>query len=275
MSDDRLNGVVTQRIEITPQLIKLRVTPDGWELPKFTAGQYCVLALPASAPRSELASEEHPLPDDPNKLIRRAYSVASSSISNEYLEFYVGLVHSGALSPRLFALKSGDHLFLGDKLRGMFTLSEVPVEFNVVLAATGTGVAPYMSMIRTEIEDGLRRRFAVIHGACHSIDLGYNNELRTLDRLSQTFTYLPILSHAHEEPVPWKGYEGFVQKLWTDRVLEEKWGFKLTPENTHVFLCGNPMMIKEMTGILISEGFAEHSKKSPGQIHSEQYFVKL
>jgi ferredoxin--NADP+ reductase len=275
MTDDRLNAIVTQRIEITPQLIKLRVVPEGWELPAFTAGQYSIMGLPASAPRTVLAEPEDPLPTTTDKLIRRAYSVASSSVAHAYLEFYVGLVHAGALSPRLFALRPGDHLFLGENLRGMFTLQEVPTDKNVVLAATGTGVAPYMSMIRTEIEGGLRHRFAVIHGACHSVDLGYNSELTALNCLSDSFTYLPILSHAKDEPTPWRGHEGFVQRLWTDGILEQEWGFKPTPAETHVFLCGNPFMIRDMIALLTADGFAEHEKDSPGQIHSEQYFVKF
>lgn len=274
MAIKELNAIVSQRIEVTPSLIKLRVVPDGWDLPDFEPGQYGVLGLQGSTTRSSLADPEENSPD-PDKMIMRAYSVASSSVAKEYIEFYVGLVRSGALTPRLLNLKSGDKIWMGPKFKGMFTLSEVPGEFNLVLAATGTGVAPYMSMIRSELAAGIRNRFAVIHGACYSVDLGYNDELKTLASANKNFTYLPILSHAHEEIIPWKGHEGFVQKLWTDGTLEDAWGFKPTPENTHLFLCGNPMMIKGMTEILEKEGFKKHSKKEPGQVHTEQYFVKL
>ena len=269
------NATVSQRIEITPYLIKLRVVPKGWELPDFEAGQYGVLGLPGSAPRSPLADPEEPPPKDSNKLIRRAYSIASSSVAKEYLEYYVGLVRTGALSPRLFALRPGDDLYMGDTFKGMFTLAQVPSNLNAVLVATGTGVAPYMSMIRTELAKGIRHKFAVIHGACHASDLGYNQELTTLSTLSEAFTYLPILSHAQDDSRVWKGHRGFVQKLWTDGTLAEAWGFHPTPEDTHVFLCGNPLMIKEMLTVLKKEGFREHTKDSPGQIHTEQYFVKL
>lgn len=275
MAEKTPNAIVTQRIEITPDLIMLRVAPQGWELPEFEAGQYATLGLPGKAPRCDRSDpEEHP-PADPEKMIMRAYSVASSSLASEYLEFYVGLVRSGSLSPRLLSLKLGDKLWISTRFRGMFTLADVPLEDNAVLIATGTGVAPYMSMIRTELAQGLRRRFAVFHGAYHSYDLGYNSELSTLAALSKTFAYIPTLSHAHEEPVPWKGHQGFVQKLWTDRVLEKIWGLRPAPDNTHVFLCGNPLMIEAMTDILREEGFRNHSKNEPGQIHSEQFFVKL
>ena len=275
MADKEPNAIVTQRIEITPQLIKMRVVPDGWVLPEFTPGQFASLGLRGTVPRvgTELP-EERPL-KDPDKLILRAYSIASSSVAREFVEFYIGLVHTGSLSPRLLSLKPGDKLWMSEKFRGMFTLAEVPEGSNAVLVATGTGVAPYMSMIRTEIAAGLKRRFAVFHGAYHSSDLGYHSELQTLDAVAPNFTYLPILSHPQEEPAPWKGHTGFVQKLWTDSVLDKAWGFHPSAADTHVFLCGNPLMIDEMTGLLTEEGFVKHSKKTPGQIHAEQYFVKL
>jgi ferredoxin--NADP+ reductase len=69
-------------------LIVLRVAPDGWELPEFEPGQYAVLRLPGSAPRLPGCDSEEE-PPDPNKLIKRAYSIASSSLARQYLEFYI------------------------------------------------------------------------------------------------------------------------------------------------------------------------------------------
>ena len=117
-------------------------------------------------PRCPTADPE--LPQDANRMIRRAYSIASSSLARNYLEFYVALVRSGELTPRLFSLRVGDPIWLGRKITGMFTLDQVPADQNVVLVATGTGLAPYMSMIRTELTTSCRRRFAIIHGARHS-----------------------------------------------------------------------------------------------------------
>ncbi len=275
MAEKVLNSIVAQRIEISPNLIKLRVVPDGWELPEFKPGQFGTLGVPGTYPRSDGATEEESPPKDLNKFVMRAYSIASSSRTKEYVEFYIGMVHSGSLSPRILNLKVGDRLFLGPKFKGMFTLSQVPEDFNAVLIATGTGVAPYMSMIRTEIAQKLNRKLAVFHGAYQSGDLGYHSELSTLDDMSEDFLYLPTLSHAHEEVTPWNGQEGFVQKLWEDGHLEKAWGVKPTPENTNVFLCGNPFMIKDMTTLLEGEGFIRHTKKQHGTFHIEQYYVKL
>ena len=85
------------------------------------------------------------------------------------MEFYVALVTSGALTPRLFALNIGDRLWLGTKITGMFTFDQVPEDQNVVMIATGTGLAPYMSMLTTHLICGgaaalrrLARRTALV-----------------------------------------------------------------------------------------------------------------
>jgi len=270
MTDLELNAIIVQRIEIAPGLIKLRVAPLGWELPDFEAGQYSILGLPGSAPRCATSDPEMDHLE-PGKLITRAYSVASSSVAKEYLEFYIALVCSGRLTPRLFNLKIGDRLWLSTRFSGMFTLSDVSSDFNVVLFATGTGVAPYMSMIRTEASVGVRHRFAVIHGARHSWDLGYNSQLTTLSNISANFTYIPVISEPEKEPIPWKGHCGFVQKIWTDGILEKAWGFSPSPKDTHIFLCGNPYMIEAMMKLLQEAGFVEQTEGQSGNIHLERY----
>jgi len=264
--------VVTTRIEVAPGLIIIRVAPDGWDLPDFEPGQFAVLALPGSAPRHVSADVEESPPKDPDKLIRRAYSVASSSRSRTYVEFYVAMVSAGALTPRLFALDIGDTLWMSTRITGMLTLQDVPTHGNLVLIATGTGLAPYMSMVRTSLELDSERHFAVIHGAYHSWDLGYRDELSMLDRLFSNFVYVPTLSHPHQEPTPWTGQAGFVQSVWTGGYLEKAWGFKPSPESTHVYLCGHPNMIEDMVAILTAEGFTEHSRRNPGTIHVERFW---
>lgn len=271
MSEPILNAIVALRTEISPWLIILRVVPDGWTLPDFEPGQFAVLGLPGSAPRCALAEPEE-TPSDPTRLIRRAYSIASSSLRREFLEFYVALVTTGALTPRLFNLNIGDRLWLSPKITGMFTLAQVPDDQNVVMIATGTGLAPYMSMLTTHLVCGSPRHFAVLHGARHSWDLGYRSELMTLQHLCHNFSYTPVISRPAGEPVPWSGATGYVQDLWRVGIVEKAWGFKPTPQNTHFFLCGSPAMIDAATAMLEEEGFKEHTRKEPGQIHVERYW---
>lgn len=266
-----LNSRITQRIEITPTLLILRAAPVGWELPTFEPGQFAVLALPGASPRCAMCdAEEESLP--PEKLIKRAYSISSSSRQKAFLEFYVALVTSGALTPRLFALKTGDAVWLGPRFSGLFTLRDVPADRHIVLIATGTGLAPYMSMLRDALQCGGPRRFAVVHGARHSWELGYRSELMMLDSMCPNMTYVPLISRPDAEPVPWNGQAGYVQDVWRRRPLRDRWGFDPTPDNTHVFLCGNPGMVETMLGVLKAEGFVEHTPGKPGHIHVEKYW---
>jgi ferredoxin--NADP+ reductase len=154
----------------------------------------------------------------------------------------------------------------------MFTLAEVPPDQNLALVATGTGLAPYMSMLRTRLEAGGRRKVAVLIGARHSWDIGYSAELRTMQRLIPEFAFLPIVSRPTEEPTSWGGATGHVQSLWTGGALERAWGFKPTAADTHVFLCGAPGMIEGMSTLLEAEGFTVQEKGKPGQIHHEKYW---
>ncbi len=266
-----LNAIVTHRIEVASGLIILRVAPDGWELPPWESGQFAVLGLPGSAPRTRFSDpDEEPVKTD--KLIRRAYSIASAPNETGYLEFYVTLVQSGALTPRLFALQPGDPVFLGKKISGMFTLNDVPEGNNLVLVGTGTGLAPYMSMLRSELECHLDLHTVVLLGARHSWDLGYRGELIAMQRYCSTFHYIPVISRPGEELVKWSGQAGYVQDLWDRGLVETALGLKPTADNTHVLLCGNPGMIEGMIERLGSEDFVEGTRKKPGQIHAEKYW---
>lgn len=270
-SKSELNAVVSHKIEVAPGLIVLRVVPDGWPLPAFVPGQFAVLGLPPEAARCG-ASDPDEEESKPGRLIRRAYSIASSSVSSEYFEFYINLVQSGLLSPRLFALKPGDRVWLGQKTAGTFTLEQAPPDADIVLVATGTGLAPYMSMLRTNLAPASRRRIAVLLGARHSWDLGYHAELLTMARLCDAFHYFPTISRPDEEVAPWNGRTGYVQELWRSAAVEHAWGVRPMPGTTRVFLCGNPCMIDDMLELLAEEGFAEHSRKQPGEIFVERFW---
>jgi ferredoxin--NADP+ reductase len=154
----------------------------------------------------------------------------------------------------------------------MFTLREVPPDQDLVMVATGTGLAPYMSMLRTELLAHTGRKIALLVGARHSWDLGYSRELFTMQRESPNLTVLRIVSRPKEEREPWTGFVGHVQHLWAGGVLAEAWGRRPTPADTHVLLCGNPAMIDDMTRLLQGEGFRVHEKGAPGQIHVERYW---
>jgi ferredoxin--NADP+ reductase len=263
------NATVTGREEVNPQLVILRVQPDG-TLFDFKPGQFAVIGLLGRAPRVPEAAAEDTAPE-PDKLIRRAYSIASSSLERRYLEFYLTLINTGQLTPRLFALQYGSRLFLGPKASGVFTLDRVPPAKAVLLIATGTGLAPYISMLRTMLIHDAQRRFVVLHGARVSWDLGCRAELESLARLRPNFIYLPSITRADQDP-HFHGHTGRIQALLERGLIERESGVPLDPAQADVFLCGNPDMVKSVKAMLEVKGFKADHGKEIGTIHVEEYW---
>lgn len=264
------NSTLIERCELAEDLCILRIRLDR-PLFAFRPGQYTVIGLPTSAPR--LAPAE---PDDDDRardhrIIRRAYSIASSSMANEYIELYITLVRSGELTPRLWLLRPGDRLWLGPQAKGHFTLDDVPSDKNLVLVGTGTGLAPYMSMIRDHHHCNIGRRFIVVHGARYIRELGYRDELEALGRECSTLVYVPTVSRPNM-PDDWQGHVGRVQSIFGDGTIEAMLGSTLSPDTTHVFLSGNPEMVEDMQNLLLQQGYTLHSARVPGTLHVERYW---
>jgi ferredoxin--NADP+ reductase len=296
------NATVSSRVEVAPGLVILRVVPD--KLPfEFKAGQYVVLGLKASEPRID-ESERDGAADmtpggapeagaaagtpesqaavdaqaaaivkaaaDPDRMIRRAYSIASESRSDEFVEFYLTVVMSGELTPRIFNLKIKDRVYIGPKAVGVFTLDKAPGK-HLLMIATGTGLAPYMSMLRSELECNGPRQFVIVHGARFSWDLGYRTELTGLARHCGNFHYMPVVTRPQED-VTWRGRSGYLQNLIASGAIEDETGFPLTPENFDIFLCGNPGMIETVIGWAEARGFIKDKGHDIGTLHTEEYW---
>ena len=279
-----MNATLIARNDLHHGLLIIRVKPDA-ALPPFKAGQYAVLGLPASAPRTPLADPEEPAAAAAGtngasgaegseaaagKFIKRAYSISSSSRQGEYLEFFVALVRSGALTPRLFALQPGDRLWLGPKVVGMFTLDQAPPAHDIVLVATGTGLAPYISMLRSGY-DYEGRTTVVIHAARNSWDLGYRGELEALAARWPRVHYLPVISDPHREPA-WTGRTGLVYEYFDDGTVDRLLGYPMAPGRLSFFLCGNPLMVTGMEERLLGAGFRKHTRKEPGDVFVEEFW---
>jgi ferredoxin--NADP+ reductase len=257
-----LNSTVVGRIDVTPELMILQVKPDGG-IPSFQPGQYVALGLPGAAPRYEGAPDEREVPAA-DKLIKRAYSIGSSPVVGDYFEFYIAIVPDGALTSRLAVVKPGDRLFAQPKVTGTFTLDGIPDDHNLVLVSTGTGLAPFMSMVRTPSTWTSGRKITIVHGVRYPQDFAYSDELLSYSSQRNDFTYLPIASRASES---FSGRKGRVQALFNDGSIN------LNPQSDHVFLCGNPAMIDELERDLTgSLGYTVHSKKTPGNLHIEKYW---
>jgi len=154
---------------------------------------------------------------------------------------------------------------------GMFTMEEVPDDHDVVLVATGTGLAPYISMMRSRYRFEGDRRTVVVHGARVSYDLGYRSEMEGLAARHEGFSYFPVIDMPERDP-SWTGATGYVNQFFEDGRVEGALGHPVDPERTSVFLCGNPHMVDGMMRHLGDAGFRKHTRREPGQLFVEEYW---
>lgn len=263
-----LNAHVTERHDLNEALILFRAVYDSGFVPTYTAGQFVNLGLEPRDP--ELATGK-------SNLVKRPYSV-SSVPGEDSVEFFVRLVDEGALTPELFRCRAGDPLWMDERFLGKFTLEQLPespapADRDVVMVSTGTGLAPFMSMLRAELAAKPWRRLVMINGVRVESDLGYREELEALHAEHDWFTYLPTLSRPQEEPSSsWSGLVGRVGALLEPETYERHVGAPLEPGSGQVLLCGNPAMIDEVQASLEARGFEKHSRRNPGQIHLERYW---
>lgn len=225
----RYNAFIVSNTKVNDNLAIVRVTPNNWLLPPFVPGQFAMLGLCG------------------DKLVKRAYSIASPQCATEYLEFCISLVPEGGLTPKLWLLQTGDEIWLSDRVYGRFTLDRAS-DGDVLLVATGTGIAPYMSMIRSKIHER-RGTVTLIRGVRHIEDLVYHSELLTLEHIFPHFRYRPIISRPMHCLKSIRSI-GHVQDVYEEVFLDMK------PEKTHVFLCGNPDMIRDVQANIQDIGFA-------------------
>ncbi len=264
MLADPLNAVLVRREDVTEVLSLVWVRPECGGLPAFQPGQFVRLGLPKPQP---------PAASNPGRvrLTRRAYSIASGADAPDALEFFVVRVEQGQLTPRLWDLEPGARLWMDVEAKGEFTLDLASPGADLVMVATGTGVAPFVSMLRTHGAPRLWRRFVLIHGARYARDLGYDTELAALARQDPTLVYVPL---ATREPADgaWSGLRGRVQTALEPETYRRLVGAALDPRECHVFLCGNPDMIDETARVLGGRGFVADSHQGRGNLHFERYW---
>ncbi|HUG55513.1 MAG TPA: FAD-binding oxidoreductase [Candidatus Limnocylindrales bacterium] len=238
-------ATIVAREDLTPSIAFFRVLPDGETAP-FAPGQYVTLGIQGA--------------DGP---IHRAYSVASSArrLQDGY-ELYVRLVPHGALTPLLFAALAGQRVWLRPP-KGRFVLGADDDRVHLFVA-TGCGIAPFMSMIRTLRDDGRPRRVILLHGVSYASELGYHDELEELAAdPGWRLVYVPTISRPSDPAnACWPGQHGRVEA-----VLREVCDTRgILPSDAVAFLCGNPGMVTEGRSVLWRRGFAHE------QIREEMYW---
>jgi len=267
MDKSKYNATVVGKILLTPDIMTLRVDTDE-PRKEFSAGQYTVVGLYGSEERSPNSSPEAD-PTDPEKLLQRPYSIASTTTQLQQFEFYISQVKSGQLTPRLFNLNPGDRLFVSNRIVGVFKLAETPENCDIVMIATGTGMAPYVSFIRSYLTSRPESRMAVIQGAAKQWDLGYFSELSFLDNSFENLTYIPTLTEADET---WNGHKLWIEELLEKEILKKEGGIEIDPEKTHFFLCGNPKMVENVSAWLFDRNYTKHTRKEAGALHVEEFW---
>ncbi|MEN9354307.1 MAG: Ferredoxin--NADP reductase [Fibrobacterota bacterium] len=265
------NATLVARSDHAANLATFYVRPDTPFEP-FISGQYVTLGLLGAEPRLEGMPAEY-RDANPEKLVQRAYSIAAAGFEIDELEFLVSLVENGSLTPRLWKLQPGDRLTVGKKIVGSFTLDELQTR-TVVMVGTGSGLAPFISMLRQNLTRHLDIRFVLLHGAPRRSELAYLTEFRSLEKACANFTYIPAISRPQLDPPGWRGTTGRLTQFFAKNgsLLTEMAGVDLDPTKTDVYLCGNPNMINDIHAVLEPLGYTKHTKAHPGALHIEEYW---
>lgn len=250
MAADRyLPATIVDRKELTPDLFLLYV--EARQALPYLAGQYATLGVEIDGKR-----------------IERPYSMCSSPYESK-LEFFVEHVPHGQLTPLLYAMRTGAPLLLRRFAKGRFTLDLRSGRKNHLLLATVTGIAPYVSYVRTiytdwkkggQIMPGEHHLFCV-HAASRSHEFGYRDALERVAAEVPWLKYIPSVSRPWEEQ-SWHGETGRVDDLI--RKYMDVWSLK--PEQTTAYLCGHPAMVENGRAILLRGGWKKDA------IQDEAYF---
>jgi len=174
------------------------------------------------------------------KKITRAYSIASRPNGNRF-ELCLNLVQDGAFSPHLFTMQPGDSLEMLPPL-GFFTVRN-PAK-DALFIATGTGIAPFRSMVPDYLNHPEAKQLTLLFGARYENGRYYADEFEALANRSSNFRFWPTLSR----PEPsWKGRSGHVQIHLLEAIGDRR--------DLDVYICGLKAMVDDVRGILKALGF--------------------
>ena len=243
-----LDGRVVARKAWTEHHFSLSIEAD---LPPFEAGQFVRLGL-----------------DVDGQVVGRPYSLVNPPDA-EMLEIYFDIVPGGPLSTHLSVLDAGDPISVGEHANGFLVLSEVPDGRDLWLIASGTGVGPFLSMLRTPT---LWQRFEnvrLVYAVRHARELAYPEVVADIEREhGERFRFIPFVSRESCD----FALSGRIPAAIAEGRLQERAGLAFSAEVSRVMLCGNPGMVEDATEVLKTLGLAKHRRKEPGQILTENYW---
>lgn len=258
------NATLVERIDLTDALAIFRVQPDDPPAtrPWFVSGQYCVIG--ANNPqRPELGS------------VRRSMSIASAPEDDGPVEFYIRWVakpdSENPLTHLLWKMQAGDRIYMRSVAAGVFTLEDTIGTDDSrlrVMVAAGTGSAPFVSMVRSEVRRNPKvdlSKWVLLHGASYPADLGYRDELMAIGR-SNGLSYWGTVSRPKAAPA-WQGDVGRVEAFFEPTRLadlETRLGLapgEFSPRSAVVYICGLTGTISGTIVPLIDRGFVPDFKR--------------
>ena len=280
MSDNIQTVTVLSKTTWTPNLFSFTVSrPDSF---KFTAGQFVRLGVNPSqlsyykqqaAVNGDASNEE--LNETLNEDIFRAYSIVSSPF-DEVLEFFSIVIPDGAFTSQLQHLQVGDELLLNTMPFGFLTLAryQKPLPKDLWLLATGTGLAPFLSMLQDLKTWEDYEHIILAYSARSTEELAYVEKIENLQEDFGSLVdnpakliFIPIITR---EPVEGALTER-LPKLLLDGTLQERAGIALDIDSTHVMLCGNPEMVEDTKETLKTLGLVMN-RRGEGNIAVENYW---
>lgn len=247
-----VQGTVTGNVRWTERLHSLQV-----EAPEvtFVAGQFGRLALPAP-------------PGSKEDMLGRPYSFVNAPGSTPH-EFYFVIVEGGPLSPRLAALAPGEPVWLLRSANGFFCVDEVPDADVLWCLATGTGIGPFLSILRTDEPWVKFRRIVLVHAVRFAEELAYGDVVAAIAAAHpEAFAAIAVVSR-EDHP---GALRGRIPDLIRDGSLERRAGAALAPDTAQAMLCGNPSMVEDTQRVLEERGMRRHRRKQPGHVTVETYW---
>ncbi len=216
----------------------------------FKAGQFTQVALDIGEER-----------------VGRPYSLVNAP-QERPLEIYFNAVPEGPLTPRLSDLNPGDEVWIASTASGVFTLDAMPAARDLWLIATGTALGVYLSILRTADPWERFERVLLVHGVRSSDELTYGDTLGALrDAYGDRFGFVPVLSRERREGI----LHGRIPPLLVSGEVEARAGVAIEAEHSHLMLCGQAEMIKEVRVFLEARDMRRNRRNEPGHYTTEQY----
>jgi len=241
-----LSGKVIEKIQWNERLFSLRIK---CAFESFESGQFVRVALDIDGER-----------------VARPYSLVNTP-DDDYLEIYFNIVEEGPLTPKLALLEVGDEIFVTDKANGFLTVSEIPECKNLWLLATGTGVGPFLSILKGEKVWQRFEKIVLGYSVRNLSELSYRQQIETIEKQhGEQFVFVPFITR--------EKVEGAMSQRITvcleDGSLEQQVGVNID-ENSHIMMCGNSAMLSSVSEVLAKRGLRKHRRREPGHITTEKY----